>query len=148
MTDGVAEEAIHGRSLIRASWAGTAVFVVVAVAATVAPDALGVVALVVSLVLFAIGTVAFLWGFAIAVGRSRSEAITVGSLFLLLGSAPRRIQVALLVPIGVQTVVALVTASIRLYGVLAFGVLVPMYGLGLAALWSARHGRFPPRAAT
>ena len=27
----------------------------------------------------------------------------------------------------------------------AFGILVPMYGLGMAGLWAARHGEFPDR---
>ena len=58
------------------------------------------------------------------------------------------VQVRMLVPLAIQVVVALLTASIRLYTPLAFGILVPMWGLGLAGLWGARYGTFPPRPAT
>ena len=30
---------------------------------------------------------------------------------------------------------------------LAFGVLVPMFGIGANGLWAARHGRYGPRIA-
>jgi hypothetical protein len=45
----------------------------------------------------------------------------------------------------VQVVVAVAVASVRPFTALAFSVLVPMLGLGLMALWAARHGRFPPK---
>ncbi|MGH9282335.1 MAG: hypothetical protein ACRD0S_05305, partial [Acidimicrobiales bacterium] len=41
--------------------------------------------------------------------------------------------------------VALVAAGVRPNSSLAFGVLAPLWGQGLAALWAARHGTFPPR---
>jgi hypothetical protein len=40
-------------------------------------------------------------------------------------------------------VVAVTAAALRPFTALAFSVLVPMLGLGLMALWAARHGRFP-----
>ena len=136
---------MSGGRIVLASRVGTAVFVVTALAATVFLDALGLVAAIVSLILFAAGCVAFLWAYGIAVGRSRTDAIGIGGLYFLQGSAPRDVQVALLVPLAVQVVVALTTAAIRPFTSLAFGVLVPMYGLGLAGLWGARHGSFGPR---
>ena len=36
-------------------------------------------------------------------------------------------------------------ASIRPFTEVAFGILAPMFGLGLMALWGGRHGTFPPR---
>jgi hypothetical protein len=45
----------------------------------------------------------------------------------------------------VQVVVALVTAIARPFTGLAFGILVPVFGLGLAGLWGARRGSFPSR---
>jgi len=39
----------------------------------------------------------------------------------------------------------LVTASVRPFTGLAFGILVPTYGLGLVGLWAVRLGEFPPR---
>ena len=61
--------------------------------------------------------------------------------------APRRgvVQFRLLGSLAVQVVVAVVTASIRLYSPLAFGFLVPVYGLGMCGLWGARYGTFDPR---
>jgi hypothetical protein len=126
--------------------AGTALFVIVAVAATVFLDQLGLVAAIVSLVLFAAGCFFFLWAYGVAVGRSRTDSIGIGGLYFLQGSAPREIQIALLVPLAVQISVALATAAIRPFTSQAFGVLVPMYGMGLAGLWGAKFGTYPPRA--
>lgn len=136
---------MKGERIVRASWLGTAVFAVAATAATVVPDALAVPVAVFDVLLFAAGTVAFLAAFGRAVSRSRYEVISVAGVFFLAGSAPRPVQWRLLGALGAQVVVAVVTASVRLYTSLAFGMLVPMYGLGLAGLWAARHGSFPPR---
>jgi hypothetical protein len=43
--------------------------------------------------------------------------------------------------------VAVATAAARPFSSLAFGILAPMFGLALLALWGAVHGRFPPRVA-
>jgi hypothetical protein len=134
-----------GRPIVRTSWAGTAIFVVAALAATVAPDALATGFAVLSVGLFLLGIAFFLWAYAIAVSRSRTDAIGIGGLFFLQRSAPRSVQVRLLLPFAIEVVVAFVAASIRIYTPLAFGLLVPMFGLGLAGLWGARYGRFDPR---
>ena len=42
-------------------------------------------------------------------------------------------------------VVGLVTALVRPFTGLAFGVLTPVFGLGLIGLWGARLGTYPPR---
>ena len=82
----------------------------------------------------------------VAVSRSRTDRIEIASLFFLAGgTAPRSVQVQLLGAFALQVVVALVSSSIRLYTSVAFGILVPMLGLGLTGLWGATHGRFPPR---
>lgn len=140
-------QAQPGLALIRASVAGTLVYAMVAVAATAFIDALGVAVAVVSLALFLGGSVAFLWAYFIAIGRSRTDLIGVGGLFFLAGCAPRVVQRVMMTSLVAQVVVALVTASIHLYTEVAFGTLVPMWGLGLAGLWGARHGTFPPRPA-
>jgi len=139
-TDGV------GRRIVTASRVGTAVFAVTATAAVIDKDAFGLVNVVVSLALFGVGCVVFLWAFGVAVNRSRTDAIGIGGLYFLAGSAPRRVQVALLVPLAVQVGVALVSAGLRPFSSLAFGVLVPMFGLGQAGLWGARYGSFGRRA--
>lgn len=134
-----------GRRIITVSRLGTVVFTVTATAAVVDRDAFGLVNVVVSLALFSVGCVVFLWAFGIAVSRSRTDAIGIGGLYFLQGTAPRRVQAALLVPLAVQVTVALVAAGLRPFTSLAFGVLVPMFGLGQAGLWGARHGLFGSR---
>ena len=139
---------VVGDRLVGASWAGTAAFTITAVvAAAVDADAARLVATVVALALFAAGIVAFLAAYAVAVGRSREDAIGIGGLYFLAGrtTAPRATKRALLASLTVQTVVALATAGARPYTSLAFGILVPMYGLGLTGLWGARHGTFERR---
>ena len=135
----------QGQAIVSASWWGTALFTVTAVAATIWSE-LRLVAAVVALGLFGIGCVVFLVAFAIAVARSTTDAIGIGGLYFLAGSSPASIRRRLLGALAVQVIVALVTASIRIFTSLAFGVLVPIFGLGQAGLWAARYGRFEPRA--
>jgi hypothetical protein len=85
--------------------------------------------------------------YATAVNRSRTDAIGIGGLFFLAGDvAPDTVRRNLLAALAAQTGVALVTAAARPFTSLAFGVLVPVYGLALTGLWAARRGRFEPRA--
>src|SRR5258706_5998247 len=79
---------MEGRPIIVTSLVGTAIFTAVAVAAAIAPKTLGGTAVVVDLVLFAVGVAAFLSAYAIAIGRSRFDAIGIGGLYFLAGSAP------------------------------------------------------------
>jgi hypothetical protein len=135
-----------GSALVTVDLVGTVVFVVVALAGALGPAWLTLPVVVVSLVLFAVGTVAFLWAYAVAIGRSRFENIGMGGLFFLAGSAPRSVQVQMMGAFAAQVVVALVAASLQVFTGIAFAVLAPMFGLGLAGLWSARHGTFTSRA--
>jgi len=134
-----------GTALLRASWIGTAVFAMTAVGAALFPGSLDIAALVVSLGLFFVGIVLFVWAYAIAVGRSRRDEIDVVGLWLLSGSAPRRVRAVLFGSLCAEIVVALATAAARRFSPLIFGVLAPMYGLGAAGFWAARHGSFPAR---
>lgn len=138
----------RGRSIVGAAVGASAVFAVVAVGAAVARRQLNEVAVVVSLVLFVAGCAASLAAFLVAVARSRRDAIGMGGLFFLQGSAPRAVQRWLLGCLAVQVVVALVTAAAHPFTSQAFVILAPMFGLGCAALWGARHGSFPPRHPT
>jgi hypothetical protein len=83
--------------------------------------------------------------YAIAIGRSRFDAIGIGGLYFLAGSAPAPVRRLLLGALAVQTVVAFATAGARPFSALAFGILVPMFGLGLSGRWGARYGNFDPR---
>jgi hypothetical protein len=138
------EPGTPGQSIVRWSWVGTTVFAVTAMAATVF-DQMREVAAVVALVLFGVGGVVFLLAFSIAVGRSRTDAIGIGGLYFLAGSAPPGVRLSLMGSLAVEIGVGLTTASIRIFTSLAFGTLVPLYGLGMAGLWGARHGRFDRR---
>ncbi len=133
-----------GTGLVRLSWAGTIVSCVTSIANAATGDrdhyALSAVP---ALVMLLLGSLAFLWAFAVAVERSRTEQIGVGGLFFLEGCAPRRVQVAMMASVAVQTAVPLTVAVVRPFT--AFAVLAPVWSLGLAGLWGARHGTFPPR---
>lgn len=132
-----------GRAVVRASWVGTAAFTVTAAAAAAVPDA-DVVALVVALALFAGGTVAFGAALVRAAGRSRREEVTMAGVFFLEG-APRTVRRHVLGSLALEVVVAFATAAARPNTSLAFGILAPVWGQGLAGLWGARHGVFRPR---
>jgi len=144
----------EGQGLLRASWIGTGVYVASAALTLVAEATFGTVMLVVSVVLFLLGLGAFFAAYARAISRSREDLIGIGGLYFLAGIAPVRVQRNLLGSLAVQVVVATVTASIGLAkmgsasdatNALAYGILTPMYGLGLAGLWGARFGTFAPR---
>jgi len=106
----------------------------------------------IDLALFAIGCFAFIWSYFSAVQRSRTDEISVAGLFALAGGvAPRRITMVMNSCLAAQVVVGLIGAIVRSStdgragSTLAFGVLVPIFGLGLNGLWSSRLGVFPPR---
>ena len=80
----------------------------------------------------------------LAAARSRDDAMGIGGLFFLAGSAPRAVQRHLMGSLAVQLVVAVVAAALDPFTPLAFGTLVPVLPLGLAGLWSVRHGMFDP----
>lgn len=144
-TTGPAGSRTEGDPIVRASLGGTAVFAATAVLAAVVPAA-DVVALIVALGLFAGGTVAFGAGLVRAAGRSRTEELHLAGVFFLDG-APRRTRRLLLGSLAAEVVVAFVTAGLRPNTSLAFGILAPVWGQGLAGLWGAGNGRFPPRRA-
>ncbi len=134
-----------GRAIRRASWIGTAVFVITAVASAIAPNTFIAAGVATSLVMFFVGIGVFLWAYAIAVNRSRTDLIGMGGLFFLAGTAPRSVQRSLLGSLAVEVLVGLITAAVHPFTPLAFGVLAWMYGLALCGLWAARYGTFPPR---
>lgn len=148
-----------GPGIIRANIAGTAVFSVSAVLAAVVFEGIAKTqAIVISLILFGIGVLLFLWGYWRAVQRSRRDVMSVTELYFLVGpfidKREARIMNSLLT---IQVAVAIATALVRGStpsaegtstpgSTLAFGVLVPTFGLALNGMWSSAHGRFPRRA--
>ena len=144
---------ISASPIVRFNLVASAFFTVVAVvSAVVFDDVFRVVVVVVSLALFAVGVATYLVGFFAAVQRSRDSQIAVSQLFFLTGSvAPRDVKVPMLAALAAQTIVGIAAAVARpstdgkAGSVLAFGVLVPMLGLGLNGLWASRHGAFDER---
>jgi hypothetical protein len=144
-----------GHRWVRADIVGTAVFLVVLAVALPRRDerpaqvAFGVV----SMMLFAIGAFGCLWAYVSALERSRVDEIGVANLYLLTGpTAPTDVRRRLLGCLAAQMVFALAGAIIGAIGLrgsqvnaMAFGILVPMYGLAMNSLWSVRHGRFGAR---
>lgn len=139
--------------IVRTNLVGTALFAVSAVvAAAVFTGPVRVVGVVVALALFAIGIFAFLWSYITAVQRSRTDEIAVAQLYFLVGgSTPKPVKRMMLGALAAQTVVAFGTAIARSRtdgragSTLAFGILVPMFGIGLNGLWCSRNGSFSAR---
>jgi len=139
--------------IVRTDLIGTALFTVSAVvAAAVFTGPVRVVGVVVALALFAIGIFAFLWSYITAVQRSRTDEIAVAQLYFLAGgSTPKPVKRVMLAALAVQVIVAFSTAIARSStdghtgSTLAFGILVPMFGIGLNGLWCSRNGSFAAR---
>jgi hypothetical protein len=127
------------------SWRSTALLVVVLFAGVIDPSTLGLVAALVSLAMFGAGIILFLWSYALAVARSRTEDVSVVGLYLLSEGAPRRVRRSMLASLTVQTVAAIIAASVRPFTALAFGLLAQLLGLGLVVLGAAKHGVFRDR---
>ncbi len=135
-----------GATLVNVDLVGTGVLAVTSAGAAVAPDALAVVHAGLSLALFAVGTGALLWAYTLGISRSRTDLVSIPGLFLLTTpTAPDATRRTFYLALVVQAMAVIVAASIRPFSEVAFGVLAPMYGLGLMALWGGRYGEFPPR---
>jgi hypothetical protein len=138
-----AAPATEGRAIVRFGWITNVAFAVTAIPAAVSgDDTLLDIAIGVALVLFLVACGTFLYAFAVGVARTtRGDNVAVANLFFLQGSAPREVQRAFVVLFVVCLAIALATMVWE-----PFGVLVPMLPVGLAGVWAARHGTFPPRA--
>lgn len=142
-------------ALVRANVIGTAVFTVAVGIGIPLHDqrSMQVAFGVISMVLFAVGAAGCLWAYVSALERSRVDEIGVANLYMLTGpTAPTAIKRTMSIALGVQVVLALTGAVVgasNLSGnqvnALAFGILVPMFGLAMNALWAVRHGSFGPR---
>lgn len=145
---------MKGAAILRVDAAGTAVFVATAVlAAAFFTNALQWVGAITAIALFTVGVFCFLWSYFHAVQRSRTDEISVTTLYFLGGEpTPPRVRRLMLAFLAVQVIAATATTFARLDGPdgkpgssLAVGFLVPMFGFGLNGLWAAFHGAFPER---
>jgi hypothetical protein len=142
----VHEDQLPGIGAVNVAFAGTGALVGTSVAAAALPGTFGLVHAVLSCVLFAIGTGALLWAYALGVSRSREEAVTISGLFFLSGeAAPPEVRRPFRIALAVEVLIVIVAAAIRPYSEVAFGILAPMFGLGLMAMWGGRHGSFPAK---
>jgi len=131
----------RGRGIVLASWIGDALFAVTAIPVALGVDAFDDPAVVVALVLFFASLVVWCWALGLAAVRTtRGDDVQVWSLFLLEGPVPARVRWLLYGSVAVSLAITVASASAN-----PFGVLVPMYPLGLVGLWGARHGVYPPR---
>jgi hypothetical protein len=139
--------------IVKLNTALTAIFVIVSVlAVAIFNSPLRKLVAIVDLLLFALGVATFIWGYFSAVQRSRSDEISVAGLFLLIdGVATKSVMRIMNLALTIQVVVGLGGALVRrsTNGVsgstLAFGVLVPLLGLGLNGLWASKNGTFGKR---
>ena len=130
-----------GRGIVVASWVGNVLFAVTAIPAALGVDAFDDPAVVVALLLFFASLVVWCWALGLAAVRTtRGDDVQVMSLFLLEGRAPARVRWLLYGSFLVCLAITVGTAAAN-----PFGVLVPMWPLGLVGLWGARHGLYPPR---
>ncbi len=144
-----------GSRVIRLDVAGTAVFLIALGFAVPLRTHRSAQFLIggVSMVLFAIGVVTTLLAYTRALERSRLEEVGVANLFLLTGeTAPRPVRRIMSWALTVQILAAITGAWIGVVGLdkgrlnaLAFGVLVPMFGVGMNGMWAAGNGSYGPR---
>jgi hypothetical protein len=144
---------LDGTALVRIDMVGTALFVVVAAVSVVSQDLAKSVGAPFSFALGAVGIVAFIWSYALAVERSRTDEISVTQLYLVSGDvAPPRIKRALRAALTVQVAVALTAMSIGFartkpaeFNWAACTIVTPLFGFGMNGVWVSRHGRFAAR---
>lgn len=130
-------------ALVGLAKGSTLLFVLVQVVAAAVPEGVPLaMSVLVSLVLFVLGCFAFLVGFGSAVSRSRDEEITLGGLVFLSGTAPVPIRRVFMACLAAQVAVAVAAAAVRPFTPVAFGILTPMWGIGLMTSWGGRYGEF------
>jgi hypothetical protein len=144
-----------GARVVRLDLAGTALFLIALLVAVPLRNHRFAQFLIggVSMLLFAIGVATTLWSYTRALERSRAEEVGVANLYLLTGgTAPPSVRRTLSSALAAQVVAAISGAWIGVVGLdkgqlnaLAFGVLVPMFGIGMNGVWAARHGAYGPR---
>ena len=141
--------AVPGSLMVNLARVCTAVFAITtAVAVVINTRSTRVVSATVDLVLFGAGCVIFLIALYQGAQRSRDAEMTMAGWWFLVGSAPRSVRVTLVGATIAQTVIGIVGASLRPFTALAFGVLVPTFGLAFTGWWGALHGWFRERGAT
>lgn len=140
------ERSRPGSGLVNLTFVGTGLLVGTSAAGAAAPETFGLFHAVFASVLFVIGTGGLLWAYALGVSRSRTHAVSIPGLFFLSGeTAPPDVRRPFRVALAVEVVVVVAAAALRPYTEVAFGVLAPMFAMGLMGTWGGRYGAFPAR---
>ena len=134
-----------GMGLIRLSWAGTLLLAILSVLGVVAIDTFAPIVVWCSVGLFVAGCVLFFIAYAIAVGRSRTDAIGIGGLYFLAGSAPSQVRRSLVGSFVLQCAIAVAVIIVAPFTSLVMTSMAPIFGLGCSGVWGARYGEFEPR---
>lgn len=134
--------------LRRSSLVVTAVQLVAVTVAYFSPDPVRNAVAVGCSIVFVAGAALFSWAFLIAAGRSRDEELTVAGAFFLAGSVGAPDRRWAFGALAAQTVIGVAGAAADPYTTMAFGVLVPMFGLGVIAFLGSAHGAFRVREST
>jgi hypothetical protein len=129
--------------VVRPAVWGTVAFAVVSLMGVTGGSGIEPFVIVFDVILFTLGVLAFIRTLLVAAERSRTEELSVAGIWFLAG-APTPIRLWLLGCLAAQVVIGL-AAGFAQPEPGAFGVLVPVYGLGLCGLWAVRSGTFPPR---
>ncbi len=147
-------EGVPGRGLIAVDLGVTAVFAVLSLVAIGAYDTLATPVAIFDIAIFVVGLVAFAAALWLGASRSRDAEMDVAGWFFLSRIAPRDVQRRLMGALAIQVVIG-IGAALASHGAaisahdhaskLAFGTLVPIFGLALSGVWGARYGAFPPR---
>jgi len=134
-------------SLIKTSVVVTVLHSLLSIATYLLADRLDRAFLVISAALFVFGTGLLALGLWNGIQRSRAEEVTLAGLAALdkshVPAKPRNVLWAMTL---LQTVVAVLFASLRPFTDQAFGILVPTFGLGITLLWASRFGAFHSRS--
>lgn len=124
----------------------TAIISVFTVVTFLAEPTLDLVYAIFSAVLFFVGSFILGLGFWNGIQRSRVDDVRLAGLLSVDKSfVPAGIRNKLWLAVIVQIVVTWTFAGLRPITQQAFGALVPVLGVGFAALWGSRFARFHPR---
>jgi len=132
--------------LVTVSVQSSIAFAVVSTLTYVLDGPLDVAYAIACTVLFVIGVWVFALGMWNGIQRSRADDVTLTGLVAIDGShVPKPARNRLWFAVALQVVVAILFASLRPFTQQAFGLLVPVLGLGFATLWGSRFAAFHQR---
>ena len=133
-------------AIARASLISTVAFGVLSTVTFLLADRLDRTFSVICALLFVAGTLLLGLGMWNGIQRSRIEEVTLtGLLSVDKSHVPTSVRNALWLSIVLQIAISLIFASLRPFTEQAFGLLVPMVGLGFAGLWGSRFAEFHER---